>query len=203
MRKHFPRLRTHIHRWLVIRESESLGSAGSKVARAFTVLLLGSVLVWSGSNLRVNLSGSVPLGIYRVVAGVPHRGSTVLLCLPETVALLAKNRGYVRLSGQCPGRLGPVGKPVLALPGDTIVVVRDSGLFVNGILIPNSRPLVQDAAGRLLPLLRDGTYPVSPGEMWVASQFSSRSFDSRYFGAVAENSVQSVIRPIWTIESTR
>jgi type IV secretory pathway protease TraF len=37
----------------------------------------------------------------------------------------------------------------------------------------------------------------------VASQYSSRSFDSRYFGAVAESSLQSVIRPIWTIENTR
>jgi conjugative transfer signal peptidase TraF len=161
------------------------------------------MLVWSGSDLRVNLSGSVPLGIYRVVAEVPHRGSTVLLCLPEPVALLAKNRGYLRLSGNCPGQVGPVGKPVLALPGDTIVVVRDLGLFVDGMLIPNSRPLVQDEAGRPLPRLREGAYPVSAGEMWVASKYSSRSFDSRYFGAVAASSVQSVIRPIWTFENTR
>jgi conjugative transfer signal peptidase TraF len=186
-----------------MRDSELRGAAASRAAGALIVLLFVSALVWSCSGLRINLSGSVPLGIYRVVAEVPHRGSTVLLCLPEPVALLAKNRGYLRLNGKCPGQVGPVGKPVLALPGDTIVVVRDIGLFVNGMLIPNSRALVQDEAGRLLPRLRDGTYSVSPGEMWVASQYSSRSFDSRYFGAVAESSLQSVIRPIWTIENTR
>lgn len=46
-----------------------------------------------GLQLRVNLSGSVPLGIYRVVAEVPHKGSTVLSCLPESVAPLEKGRG--------------------------------------------------------------------------------------------------------------
>jgi conjugative transfer signal peptidase TraF len=166
------------------------------------VLLFVSMLVWSGSDLRVNLSGSIPLGIYRVVSEVPHRGSTVLLCLPKPIALLAKSRGYLHLSGNCPGRVGPVGKPVLALPGDTIVVVRDLGLFVNGVLIPNSRALIQDEAGRLLPRLQDGTYPVSPGQVWMASQYSYLSFDSRYFGPVATSSVQSVIRPIWTLENT-
>ena len=178
-----------------------IGATPRTIAACAAICLL-SLLAWCVSDLRLNLSSSVPLGVYRLVAGSPHRGSTVLLCLPKPVAELARDRGYLRMRGNCPGNVSPVGKPVLALPGDTIVVERNAGLFVNGARIPNTRALARDEAGRMLPHFPDGTYPVASGQLWVASQYSSRSFDSRYFGPVEGSSVRSVIRPIWTLSLT-
>jgi len=192
-----------VHRKLLLQGLERRGANGTKVMITCTALVSFSVLVWSGSNLRVNLSGSIPLGIYRVVSEAPERGSTVLFCLPKSVAIFARDRGYLRLEGNCPGHVSLIGKPVLALPGDTIVVTRNAGLSVNGVLLPNSRALVRDDVGRILPPLPDGRYLVPPGRLWVASSYSVRSFDSRYFGSVAESSVQSVIRPIWTATNSQ
>lgn len=102
------------------------------------------------------------------------------------------------MRGNCPGNVSPVGKPVLALPGDTIVVRNEVGLFVNGEQIPNTRALGRDETGRVLPRLPNGTYLVAPGQLWVVSQYSSRSFDSRYFGPVEERSVRAVMLPALT-----
>jgi type IV secretory pathway protease TraF len=47
------------------------------------------------AGLRLNLTGSLPVGLYLASHGVPGRGATVLVCLPSGVAAFAKVRGYV------------------------------------------------------------------------------------------------------------
>ena len=61
-------------------------------------------------------------------------------------------------------------------------------MAVNGRLLPNTAPLVTDTAGRPLSHWPFGRYVVAPGTVWVASSYSSRSFDSRYFGPVEASS---------------
>ncbi len=91
----------------------------------------------------------------------------------------------------------PVGKPVLALPGDTVVVT-EAGLLLNGRPVANTRPLALDRRGRPLPQLQAGAHVVSAGELWIVSQYAPFSFDSRYFGPVERVHVLGVGRPIWT-----
>src|SRR5437667_9226178 len=133
------------------------------------------------AGLRLNLTGSLPVGLYLASRAVPIRGTIVLACLPPRVAAFARNRGYVPRGGGCPGDVLPLGKPVLAVAGDTVTVT-SSGLLVNGIPVPNSRPLVTDRKGRPLPRLALGQHVVRPSSLWIVSAYSPFSCSSRHFG---------------------
>ena len=148
---------------------------------------------WAG-GLRFNLTGSIPVGLYRqrrIESDAVVRGGVVLACLPREVAAFARGRGYVP-RGDCPGGAMPVGKVVLATFGDT-VAVSDAGLQINGVLIPDTRPLGRDRRGRPLPRLPFGRSVVAPGTLWLGSR-SPFGFDSRYFGAVSVSAVRASLR---------
>ena|SRR5437773_579931 len=154
------------------------------------------------AGLRLNLTGSLPVGLYLESRVSPVLGAIVLVCLPPEVAAFALERGYVPRGGTCPDGALPVGKPVLATGGDTVTVT-PTGLLVNGAPVPNSQPLEADRKGRPLPRLAVGRYVVAPGELWVLSSYSRLSFDSRYFGAIQVCQVRAGLRRLWTAESDR
>jgi conjugative transfer signal peptidase TraF len=168
------------------------------------IIMIGSLLVLVvGAHLvgvRINLTGSLPPGLYLAARAAPARGSLVLACLPPVVGAFAKVRGYVPSGGPCPGGLVPVGKQVWAVAGDT-VTVSAAGLSVNWVALPNSAPLFVDRLGRRLPKLAGGQYVVNAGELWVGSTYSRSSFDSRYFGALEATQLRTSIRPFWTAPS--
>ena len=162
-----------------------------------------ALIVGSGlAGLRLNLTGSLPVGLYVASRSAPVRGALVLACLPPGVAAFAKERGYVPHGDECPGGVVPIGKPVLAVGGDTVNVT-PSGLVVNGAPVPNSRALAADRKGRPLPRLLVGRYVVGPGELWVLSSYSRLSFDSRYFGAIEVSQVRARLWRLWTTGSDR
>ncbi len=162
-----------------------------------TSLFLATVVTWF-AGLRVNLSGSMPIGLYRVSNRPPVKGAMVLVCLPADVAVFARSRGYVP-NGRCPGSTAPIGKVVLAMAGDSVEVTAE-GLLLNGRPVRNTRPLAFDAAGRSLRRFPDGTYIVAQDELWLYSPYSTRSFDSRYFGPLHVSSIRSRVLPLWTVE---
>jgi conjugative transfer signal peptidase TraF len=149
------------------------------------------------AGLRVNLTGSLPVGLYLAAGRTTVRGALVLVCLPPDIAAFASARGYVPHGEACPGGVVPIGKRVLAVAGDTVTVT-PPGLIVNGAAVPNSRALARDRKGRPLPILALGRYPVGHDELWVLSSYSLRSFDSRYFGAVRVTAVRARLLPVWT-----
>ena len=154
------------------------------------------------AGLRLNLTGSLPVGLYLESRASPVRGAIVLTCLPPAVTAFALERGYVPRGGTCPDGALPVGKPVLAMSGDTVTVM-PTGLLVNGAPVPNSQPLEADSKGRPLPRLAVGRHVVGPGELWILSSHSRLSFDSRYFGAVQAGQVRAGLRRLWTTGSNR
>jgi len=121
----------------------------------------------------------------------PRKGGWVVVCLPEAVSRLGRSRGYLG-RGHCPGRASEVLKKVAALPG-SLVEVTPGGLVVDGERLATPRRL-RDSAGRLIPALPAGTYRVAPGTVWIYSDYSLRSWDSRYFGAVPLAGVRSTAR---------
>ena len=167
---------------------------------------LGSPLAVLGAcglaGLRLNLTGSLPVGLYRASRAAPVREAIVLTCLPPSVAAFARARGYVPSGGGCPGGVLPVGKPIRAIAGDTVTVT-PTGLLVNDRLVPNSRALAADRQGRPLPELTVGRYVVRPGTVWVVSSYSRFSFDSRYFGAVETGQIRANVRRLWSAGSAR
>ena len=176
---------------------QAASSAERKVFRSLATLgslaLFGFLALQSG--LRLQLTASLPQGIYRVVEGVPERGAVVMACLPSPVARLALDRRYV-WAGSCPGGEAPIGKVVLAVGGDTVQVGRE-GLSLNGRGVSNSQPLERDSRGRLLEHYPFGTHVLKPGQLWLFSPHHRLSFDSRYFGPVQQSSVLARLAPVW------
>lgn len=166
--------------------------ARTPLALGVTGLTL-SIAGWAG-HYRFNASGSLPIGLYRLVAPSLTRGSLVLACLPRSVARLARERGYVH-RGNCPGGVAPIGKQVLAVAGDT-VEVSARGLTVDGKYVLGSAPLTHDSHGRTLSRATPERSIVRGGTVWLFSNHSPWSFDSRYFGAVEVGVVVGGLRVV-------
>jgi conjugative transfer signal peptidase TraF len=164
------------------------------LALTIAALFVGAFLVAGTAGVRINASPSLPLGLYASTRDTAE--PLVEFCPPEPYASLAIRRGY-RTKGNCPDGGTPLLKPVIAAEND-IVAVSDAGISVNGHLISNTRPRRVDTAGRPMPLWPTMTQRVQPGTIWVASNFSPRSFDSRYFGPISISSIRSRLRPLLT-----
>ena len=147
-------------------------------------------------GFRLNLTESLPRGIYRAITEEPRRGSIVVVCLPLNAAELARDRGYLG-PGSCPGGVRGLGKIVLATDGD-VVAHREEGISVNRKPIANSRTLARDSRQRALPHYPWGDYVLKGRELWLFSPYRPNSYDSRYFGPVPSSHVLSVLRPLWT-----
>jgi conjugative transfer signal peptidase TraF len=140
------------------------------------------------AGYRVNLTPSMPLGLWRVVAAFPadyHRGQAVAVCPPVDAPFLPR--------GSCPLGMQPLLKEIVALPGD-VVTVTFAGVSVNGDPpLPHSPPLAQTLDGQPLPQWL-GTWRLTG--YWLYGAGSPRSFDSRYFGAVPAGCLQGVAYPV-------
>lgn len=187
-------------------------AAGSIFALAGLLTL--PMLLWAPPPFSVNVSESLPVGLYwtrsfhqrsRDVDNAPSAdqgrhlgvevGMLVSACLPPKVATSAVERGYLP-EGSCPSGVAPVGKIIAALPGDTVEVT-DSGSFVNGSPLPESAPLLSDSKGRAMPQLR-GRFVLPAGTAWLYSGHSPRSFDSRYYGPVPLSGIRGQLFPLLT-----
>jgi conjugative transfer signal peptidase TraF len=174
-------------------------SAYTRVWPLVTALALaaGAILA-ARAGVGLNLSGSAPRGLYRLVGGAPTRDALVVACLPPDVAAFGLARGYLGV-GTCSGGAWPVLKRVGAVPGDEVVVER-SGMTVNGAPIVLQPIADVDHAGWPLPHLPFGRRRVAQDELWLVGLSDSRSWDSRYFGPVPVTGVRGVARPLLTID---
>jgi conjugative transfer signal peptidase TraF len=150
--------------------------------------LLTGLAVMGAAGYRINLTPSMPLGLWRVVAPSPtdyQRGQGVMVCPPMDAPFLPR--------GSCSLGMQPLLKQLVALPGD-IVTVTSAGVSINGgPLLPHSAPLSQDSAGRPLPQ-QLGTWRLTG--YWLYGAGSPRSFDSRYFGEVPAAALGGVVQPV-------
>jgi len=192
---------------IIARGRDAHPSAG-RAARAIGVLL-GCAGLLARLPIRINLSPSMPAGVYWIASGperVPTqrvvRGDIVTVCLPTTVAAMGTARGYLPRHGRCADGQSPVGKPVVAVGGD-VVTVDSNGVVVNGQRIPQSAALSQDKVGRALARVPNGRYPVLTGQAWLVSAYSGRSWDSRYWGPIGIEGQTTILRPVWTTGGVR
>lgn len=153
-------------------------------------------------DLHFNFTPSMPIGIYRLTplskSGV-ERGRFVAVCAPPVAAELGRRRGYLA-SGRCPTAAEPLLKVVAAIAGDS-VTVSANGVAVNGCLLPHSRALSQDAAGRRLSPWPHGHFQLRRGELWLYAA-NDRSWDSRYFGPLTDTNVVAKAFLLPAISST-
>lgn len=154
------------------------------------------------AGMHLNLTDSLPPGLYRERAGEPAAGDLVLACPPPgRDTELARDRGYYAAGRRCPGGLAPVVKTVAAAGGDHVLADR-TGLRVNGRRIPCTSPLPRDSAGR--PLSAARVDRVLPDDLvWLTATYSSHSFDSRYLGPWPRDALRGRVAPLWTTDDPR
>jgi len=168
-----------------------------KVRRAVLVAVVVFIVafqLFDFLGLRINTSPSLPIGLYIVTAN--RSAALVEFCPAEPFARLSLIRAY-RDSGACQDGGAPLLKPVVAKAGD-VVELSARGISVNGHLLANTAPLTKDTKGRLLEPWYFGQFHVTPGTVWVASSYHSRSFDSRYFGPVYTTAIRHRLKALLT-----
>lgn len=154
--------------------------------------LVVSAASWFG-GLRINLTPSEPLGVWRIAsANRPvARDDLVFVCPPLTpVFALAFERGYLR-RGLCPGGFAPLIKTVTALPGQRVEI--GANVVINGARLAHSSIRASDGAGRPLRPFAGGI--VRAGFVFLTSPYET-SYDSRYFGPVPVEGVLGLARPL-------
>jgi conjugative transfer signal peptidase TraF len=148
-----------------------------------------------------NFTHSAPFGIYRQgsepTPATRKNSPYAFFCPDQRWPGLNNNPNTRRSLGTCPDGFAALLKPVVAWPGDVVTTSPD-GIVVDGFPVPNSSPLIRDSLGRELHPYPYGTYHVREGQIWVVSSYSSRSFDSRYFGPVPLRTVREWVRPLIT-----
>jgi conjugative transfer signal peptidase TraF len=148
-----------------------------------TLLLAGLLCLAVGSTrgLRLNVSPSLPYGLYRLHAGPPTltRGTLVLLPVPVSVQHVWP-------------RWVPLLKPIAGVPGDAVELL-DQELRINGVAFG---PVLSHTHGQALPQIR-GSWIVADGEVFVASAVP-RSLDGRYFGCTPVRALTAVATPLLT-----
>jgi conjugative transfer signal peptidase TraF len=152
-------------------------------------------------DLRIALTdSSTSAGIYQMRPATSLlRGELVAACLPSNVARFAVSRGYLSVSpiSECPEQAAPVGKLLLALPGDEIEI-RPDFVSINGESFAHSGTAQRDGSGRRLPRMSAGQYRVPAGSVWLFGFNDPRSFDSRYYGPLPLSAIRSVAVPLLT-----
>ena len=172
---------------------------------AFAILGVGvaglTALVGAGvlAGLRVNLTPSEPLGLWRIVSldRPVAVGDLVFVCPPPgVVSAFGLARGYFR-RGTCPGGVAPLIKTVAAIAGASIVV--KTAVKIDGIPLPNSRLSPKDGQDRALAPWAGGILP--DGQLFLHSTFQG-SYDSRYLGPVPDAGLLGLARPVLTLSLT-
>jgi conjugative transfer signal peptidase TraF len=155
----------------------------TRLAATAALVLMAMGFACFAAGLRVNITRSIPVGVYQLTDVPVGKGEYVIFCPPQTALFdEARERGYIG-AGFCPGGYGYMMKRVLATGNDRIVST-DEGLRINGSLLPLSKSLETDRAGRMLPRYGLDDYRLDPLELLLMSDVSGTSFDGRYFGPV-------------------
>ena len=148
------------------------------------------------SGIYINTTPSLPVGFYKVVDEPIVSGAYVAFCPPQNAVFdMAMDRSYIN-QGDCPGGYGLLLKRIFAQSGDT-VSIDQAGIFVNGKHLPNSAQLTTDADGHPLPQYRLEAV-LEDSEYLLLSDLNPQSFDARYFGLIARDQIQQVVRPVFT-----
>ncbi len=168
---------------------------------AITVLVI-SVCVFAMSilfriaGIYINTTPSFPVGFYKIVDMPITKGAYVSFCPPQnSIFDIAMARHYIG-TGDCPGGYGMLLKRVFAQTGDK-VSISESGIKVNGELLPNSAQLKADIDGHPMPQYRLETV-LDDSEYLLLSDFNPHSFDARYFGLIAHVQIKHVVEPFLT-----
>lgn len=159
-----------------------------------TLAGLSSVVVLARQNFVINVTDSLPPGLYSLNGNKTLlRDNLVVFCPAideQTVQYLRLSDPATRFLRRCDQKIVSFTKPISAVEGDVVKVTAKS-IFING------QHYVDLIASKKIPHVVPGTYTVKPGTVWVISKYNPLSFDSRYFGAISVNQILGNAKPLW------
>lgn len=144
----------------------------------------------------VNTTKSFPLGVYQKTHERPEKGDLVLVCPPDDPLFSeAKKRGLIS-GGLCKGGNGYLIKKVMAVHGDKVRIQQDA-VLVNGLPVKNSAQ--KSFPLRSLTPLKEKEFLLKQEEVFLMSDANPYSFDSRYFGPLSVQQIQTPLKPflVW------
>lgn len=155
----------------------SIHSCDRKIQYPYLWVGLGGclLLVWSCFTtpwLLLNMTPSIPMGIYRIQKRVDIE-------VEDLIVFRFNERWLI--------------KEVIGVAGDVFCVTQEGDFTLNGkrfgVALERTRP------GKRLKR-QVGCQPVAHEE-WVVFGYGDRSFDSRYFGAVKQQAILGKAVPFW------
>jgi conjugative transfer signal peptidase TraF len=153
------------------------------------LLALGIASAYGRRTFVINTSPSVAPGLYVRSAGKPAVGQIVDFRIP----IAAEPYIYAR-TGQT-GDDWYILKPIVAGPGDRVDTT-GNWLIINGHRIA-PMPSSNGHAGRSLPIWR-ANRALRPDEFFVFSGRIPNSFDSRCYGPIRSEEIESIRKPLIT-----
>lgn len=133
----------------------------------------------------LNLSHSVPVGLYRLEGRSLNRGDFAVIQLDQPWRDLAQSRGYLLSKAW-------LIKPVAAIAGDRICRLHRV-ITVNGRVSAVAQPM--DKKGLLLPKW-EGCRTLAQDEIFLLSDVED-SFDGRYFGVTSHAALIAKAVPVF------
>ena len=158
--------------------------AGITLIFDIACLILGNMGYW------VNVTNSMPVGVYREESGDIKKENYVLLCKDDYELNRAKNDDYLCKDGH-----QPLLKRVVAVKND-VVTVSNEGVYVNYTKLQNSERIVNSWLNEKNLL----DYTLKDKEFLVMG-ISPYSWDSRYFGIVRRDEFVSKVVPVFLVFS--
>lgn len=170
----------------------------SVITAVFLISLIAASFFLVAMGFRVNLTESIPIGLYRITSPHAVKNAYVIFCPDNRESFkLGINRGYIDHGLYC-GGYGYLMKKVVAVSGDILSVTPD-GVFVNQMRIRYSKPKLKDGMRRILPQWQVSNYRLKDNELMTMTNQSEWSFDGRYYGLVHTGQIKGIITPIWVI----
>ena len=163
---------------------------------AASILILVTLRILAGlylPRLVINLSASMPRGVYRIVPfTTPERGMLIAFNVPEATLHELGQRTWLKKDA-------PLIKPIAGLPGDS-VCISDTDVQINGKAV--GPVFAADFQGRPLPRLR-GCFTVQVGYVFPLSTYAERSFDGRYLGPTLLNLTTGQAFAVWICQNPK
>jgi len=162
------------------------------------ISLISLALLLIAMGFRINLTDSIPVGLYRITHQGNLKNAYVIFCPDDRQAFkIGLNRGYIDHGLYC-GGYGYLMKKVVAISGD-VFSVTNTGVFVNHERIPFSTPKLKDGLNRPLPQWHAINYQLKEDELLTMTSQSEWSFDGRYYGLVHSRQIKGILRSLWVI----
>lgn len=163
--------------------------------RLFIVMFVFVVLMIVSKRLGVliNITPSMPIGLYIRATGPLSRGDVIAFCLSEPYQTIGIKQAYLAKGQVCHGA-DPLIKQVLAVPGDDVLLDKQF-IQVNGVIY-HYVARDKDSMGRALAIYPSGYYPHTSG-YWVIGNHCADSWDSRYWGSISVNQILYKLRSVF------